>query len=135
MRSRFCIPHCLSLVILAPLFAVGCVTPVGHWTGDDLKPEMARDQFPLLRAESAAGKFVSADLRIQQDGSYSAQLNYSGRIENVMGKWQTKENRVTFTDQGGNSWAYGMKKPDDNTLLLIKGIKGTDVTLTLKKVQ
>ncbi len=41
---------------------------------------------------------------------------------------------MTFTDSQGNSFAYAARKVDDNTLQIIKGIKGTDVTLTLEKV-
>ena len=56
---------CLGAVVSS----VGCVSYAGRWSGNELKPEMARDQFKLLRPAHQAGKLVSVDLRLQQDGS------------------------------------------------------------------
>jgi hypothetical protein len=113
--------------------SIGCASLVGHWTGDELQPEMARDQFRLMRTEPY-GKLVSADIRIQEDGSYSADLNYDGNVEQSLGTWSLdKPNYVTFVDKEGKSYGYAVRRRDDNTIMLAKTIKGTDATLTLRK--
>jgi hypothetical protein len=108
---------------------------VGRWSGSSLSPEMARDQFKLLRPEGMTGKFVSADFRFQKDGSYTADINYDGKLESHQGtyKYDANKSMLTLMDKQGNSYAYAAKKVDDQTLQLVKGIKGSDVTLTLKK--
>ena len=117
---------------LVPL--VGCGLQ-GRYMGGDLRPEMARDQFELLRPDDMPGRFVEADLRFQQDGTFTAVVNYDGKLETHQGtfKYDQQVGKLTFTDNKGDSYVYGAKKPDDNTLLLLKGIKGSDVTLTLKR--
>ncbi len=108
---------------------------VGRWSGSNLNPEMARDQFKLLRPESVPGKFVSADFRFQKDGSYTADVVYDGKLTSYQGtyKYDANKSMLTLMDKQGNSYAYAAKKVDDQTLQLIKGIKGSDVALTLKK--
>lgn len=122
------------LCVAALLPASGCATLAGRWSGDDLKPEMARDQFKLLRPSEQSGRLVSVELRLQQDGSYTAELNYDGRIEQSLGTWKVDDNRyLTFVDKDGRSYGYSIRRPNDNTLEMLKGIKGTDATLTLNK--
>ena len=112
----------------------GCATLAGHWSGDQLEPEMSRDQFKLLRPIEQTGRFVSADLRLQEDGSYTAELNYDGRVEQSLGSWKLDDKGyLTFVDKLGRSYGYAVRRPDDQTLEMVKGIKGTDATLTLKK--
>jgi hypothetical protein len=112
----------------------GCVTLAGRWTGSDLRPEMARDQFKLLRPAEQSGKLVSVDLRLQQDGSYTAELNYDGKVEQSLGTWKYNDKGyLTFVDKQGRSYGYDVRRPDDQTIQIVKGIKGTDATLTLKK--
>jgi hypothetical protein len=112
----------------------GCVSLAGRWTGSELRPEMARDQFQLLRPTGQPGKLVSADLRLQPDGSYTAELNYDGRVEQSLGSWKLDEkNYLTFVDKQGRSYGYAIRQPNDQTIEMVKGIKGTDATLTLKK--
>ena len=112
----------------------GCVSLAGRWTGSELRPEMARDQFKLLRPTEQAGKLVSADLRLQPDGSYTAELNYDGRVEQSLGTWKCDaKGFLTFVDKQGRSYGYAVRRPSDQTIELVKGIKGTDATLTLKK--
>ena len=112
----------------------GCVSLAGHWTGSELRPEMARDQFKLLRPTDQSGKLVSADLRLQPDGSYTAELNYDGKVEPSLGSWKyDAKNYLTFVDKHGSSYGYAVRRPNDDTIELVKGIKGTDATLTLKK--
>ena len=122
----------VSIVILT----AGCDL-VGRWTGSSVNPEMARDQYKLLRAEDKPGKFVSADFRFQQDGSYTAEIVYDGKLESHQGtyKYDANKSMLTVLDKEGNSYAFIAKKVDDQTLQLVTGIKGTDVTLTLKKQQ
>ena len=112
----------------------GCATLAGRWTGNELRPEMARDQFKLLRPTDQSGKLVSADLRLQQDGSYTAELNYDGKVEQSLGTWKCDEKGyLTFVDKQGRSYGYAVRRPNDQTIELVKGIKGTDATLTLTK--
>jgi hypothetical protein len=112
----------------------GCVSLAGRWAGNELKPEMARDQFRLLRPADQSGKLVSADVRLQQDGSYTAELTYDGKIEQSLGTWKyDPKDYLTFVDKQGRSYGYAVRRPNDQTIELVKGIKGTDATLTLKK--
>ncbi|MBK9120680.1 MAG: hypothetical protein IPM18_13940 [Phycisphaerales bacterium] len=113
----------------------GCATLAGHWTGEALAPEMARDQFKLLRPAEQSGRLVRAELRLQDDGSYTADLNYDGRVEQSRGTWSmdSKGGYLTFVDTQGRSYGYAVRRPNDVTLEVIKGVKGTDATLTLKK--
>lgn len=122
------------LCLCAVLVLSGCVSLAGRWTGGDLRPEMARDQFKLLRPAEQSGKLVSADLRLQQDGSYTADLNYDGKVEQSLGTWKCDEKGyLTFVDKQGRSYGYAVRRPNDQTIEMVKGIKGTDATLTLKK--
>lgn len=121
---------CLSALVSLS----GCASIVGRWSGSELKPEMARDQFKLLRPTEHPGRLVSVDLRLQQDGSYTAELNYDGNVEQSLGTWKCNlNNYLTFVDTGGKSYGYTVRRPDDQTIQMVKGIKGTDATLTLKK--
>lgn len=113
--------------------ASGC-SIAGHWMGSSLKPEMARDQFPFLQLTDPPAKFVSTDLRLQQDGSYTAETNYGGQIHHSTGTWKyDNKGFLNFTDNEGNTFGYGMRKLDEQTIEIVRAIKGTDVTLTLKK--
>ena len=69
------------------ILTAGCDL-VGRWTGSSVNPEMARDQFKLLRPESQPGKFVSADFRFQQDGTFTAEINYDGKLESHQGTFK-----------------------------------------------
>jgi len=112
----------------------GCATLAGRWAGSELRPEMARDQFKLLRPADQPGKLVSVDFRLQQDGSYTAELNYDGKVEQSLGTWKYDDKGyLTFVDKHGSSYGYAVRRPNDQTIELVKGIKGTDATLTLKK--
>jgi hypothetical protein len=124
-----------GLLCLGTLLGLsGCVSVAGRWSGSELRPEMARDQFKFLRPTDQSGKLVSADLRLQPDGSYTAELNYDGKVEQSLGTWKCDEKGyLTFVDKQGRSFGYAVRRPDDNTIELTKGIKGTDATLTLKK--
>ncbi len=121
---------CLSAVVGSS----GCVSLAGRWIGSELQPEMARDQFKLLRPTDQPGRLVSADLRLQQDGSYTAELNYDGNVVQSLGNWKyAAKGYLSFVDKQGRSYGYAVRRPNDQTIELVKGIKGTDATLTLKK--
>ena len=122
------------LSIGAIVSLTGCSSLVGRWTGDELNPEMARDQFKLLRPEGESRKLVSADLRLQQDGSYTAELMYDGYVEHSLGTWKMERpDYLSFVDNEGKSYGYSVRRSDDNSIALAKSIKGTDATLRLTK--
>lgn len=126
----------LAICVLTALAAhcAGC-SIAGHWTGSDLKPEMARDQYDLFRPADMGGNFVSADFRLQQDGTFTADLNYGGKLVRSTGNWKLDGAKLNLTDSTGKSLVFFVKQPDANTMEVVRGIKGTDVTLTLKKQQ
>ncbi|MBN1967698.1 MAG: hypothetical protein JW910_23785 [Anaerolineae bacterium] len=112
----------------------GCVNLAGRWMGDELRPEMARDQYKLLRPTEQPGRLVSVDLRLQQDGSYTAELNYDGDIVQSLGNWKYADRGyLSFVDKQGRSYGYDIRRPNDQTMEMVKSIKGTDATLTLKR--
>jgi hypothetical protein len=122
----------LALAVLGG--SSGCATLAGRWTGDSLKPEMARDQFKLLVPAEKAGKFVSVDLRLQSDGTCTADVNYDGKSEPFVGTWKDDgKGFVNFVDKKGNTYGYAVRRVDDQTIEIVRSVKGTDVTLTLKK--
>lgn len=124
--SAFCLGLVTSLL--------GCADLSGRWMGDELQPEMARDQFKLLQPTAEAGRLVSADIRLQKDGSYTAEMNYDGNVVQSLGNWEYAEKGyLSFVDKEGRSYGYGVRRPNDETMQMVKSIKGTDAILTLKK--
>jgi hypothetical protein len=123
----------VGLLGLLVLVCPGCATLVGRWSGDDLAPAMARDQFDLLRPQGNTAAFVSAEIRLQQDATFLADLRYGTDLIHVSGTWKLNGERLTLTDQAGRAKVYVAKRIDDNNLQLITGIKGSDVVLKLKK--
>jgi hypothetical protein len=123
----------MGLLVLLGLVCPGCATLVGRWSGGDLNPAMARDQFDLLRPQGNTGNFVSAELRLQQDGTFSGDMKYGNDAVRASGTWKLDGEKLTLTDQAGRAKVYVTKRIDDNTLQIITGIKGSDVVLTLKK--
>jgi hypothetical protein len=112
----------------------GCASLAGRWSGNELQPEMARDQFKLLQPAEQPGRLVGADLRLQLDGSYTAELNYDGKVVQSLGKWTYAEKGyLSFVDKQGRSYGYDVRRPNDETIQLVKSIKGTNATLTLTK--
>jgi hypothetical protein len=125
---------CGWIGFVASLGLTGCATLAGHWSGDSLQPEMAREQFKMLVPAEKSGKFVSVDLRLQPDGTCTADVNYDGKMEQFVGTWKDDgKGFVNFVDKQGNAYGYAVRRIDDQTLQIVKAIKGTDVTLTLKK--
>jgi hypothetical protein len=121
---------CLSALVSL----CGCASLAGRWSGNELRPEMARDQFKLLRPTDQSGKLVNVDLRLQRDGSYTAELNYDGQVVQSLGTWKCDDKGyLTFVDKQGSSYGYAVRRVNDQTIQMVKGIKGTDATLTLTK--
>jgi len=94
---------------------------------------MARDQYDLFRPADSKDNFVSADFRLQQDGTFIADLNYGGNLTQSTGTWKLEGAKLTLTDRTGKALVFLVRQPDSNTLEIVRGIKGSDVTLTLKK--
>jgi hypothetical protein len=111
----------------------GCATLTGRWSGDDLAPAIARDQFDLCRPQANKASFVSAELRLQQDGTFTADIKYGSDLVRATGTWKLDGEKLSLTDATGRAQIFLVKRVDDNTLRIITGIKGTDVVLTMKK--
>jgi len=124
---------CLCLGAVVSL--CGCVSLAGRWSGNGLQREMTRDQSRLPRLAEQPDELVGVDLRLQQDGSYTAELNYDGMVEQSLGTWKCEDQGyLAFVDQQGNTYGYALRRPRDRTIqMVVKDIKGTDVSLTLKK--
>lgn len=125
-----------SVLVLSGILALaapGCATLNGHWSGSELTPAMARDQYDLFRPANAKTNFVSADLRLQQDGTFLADLKYGTELVQTAGTWKLDGAKLTLTDRTGRAQVFLTKRIDDNTLQLITGIKGSDVVLVIKK--
>ena len=129
LRGAYGVGVLALLVLVCP----GCATLVGRWSGGDLNPAMARDQFDLLRPQGNTAAFVSAEIRLQQDGTFLADLRYGTDLIHATGTWKLEGDKLTLTDQAGRAKVYIAKRIDDNNLQLITGIKGSDVVLKLKK--
>ncbi len=124
-----------GILCLAAMVSSGCATMDGRWQGSQVDPEMARDQFKLLRPDHEPGRLVNADLRLHNDGSYTAELNYDGQIQRSQGTWDYdhSERYITFVDEYGHTYGYSVRRPDDRTAELVKEVQGTDAVLELKQ--
>jgi hypothetical protein len=111
----------------------GCATIAGRWSGGDLMPAMARDQFDLFRPSDNTDNFVSAELRLQSDGTYMADIIYGEKLVRSAGTWKLDGRKLTMTDNSGRSQVFVARKTDKTTLTITTGIKGTEVILTVKK--
>lgn len=115
-----------------PLLA-GCASVKGHWNGRDVKPEMARDQISFFRPTGQTGNFVEADLRLQSDKTYVAEVNYGGKVTTFAGTWKFKKQTLNFTGSDGQPRVASARLKGDKTLEITESIKGTQVVLTLEK--
>jgi hypothetical protein len=131
MRSSALVRVCVAALLLGTLSACGGGVK-GRWVGSDVKPEMARDQFRFLVPANHVGRFVSADVRLQKDGTFNSSVVYDKEVTTVSGTWEFRDDVLTFRDEVGNSWIYGVRK-DGDELDLVQGIKGTDVSIKMEK--
>ena len=122
---------CLGAVVSV----CGCAGLAGRWSGSESRPEMAGDQFTLLQPADQPCWLVTADLCLQQDGNYMAELSYDGVVRQSLGNWEREDQGyLAFVDQQGNTYGYALRRPGDRTIqMVVKDIKGTDVSLTLRK--
>lgn len=119
----------LALLILMMLAPSGCPTMTGRWFVSDLSPAMARDQFDLFRPACERGNLVSADIRLQKDGTFLADMKNGSELVQVAGTWALDGQELTLTDQKGRAQVFFAKSTNDQTLHLITGMKGTDMVL------
>ena len=123
----------LALLVVSTALFAGCGASLkGRWQGAELKPEMARDQFKFLVPATTTGKFVSADVNLQKDKTFSASVIYDEKVIPVTGTWAWKDRILTMRDSKGQAYVYGARK-DGSKLKVITGIKGSDVTFLLEK--
>jgi hypothetical protein len=121
---------CLLTVLLG---TSGCATIAGRWSGSDLMPAMARDQFDLFRPNGNTANFVSAELRLQNDGTYTADIIYGEELVRSAGTWKLEGRKLTMTDNSGRAQVFVARKTDKTTMTITTGIKGTEVVLMVKK--
>ncbi len=127
-RSLRLIFACCTLALLT----TGCSLS-GRWVGSDLRPELARDDFDLFRPVTATANFARADIRLQEDGTFSADVVYGDEVTRASGTWRYEGNRLTLTDSKGNASVYNVEFKTANTIHLIALVEGTDVTLKLNR--
>jgi len=128
--------HCrigIVLLIMVAFASGGCATLNGRWAGGELDPAMARDQFDFFRPAGNKDNFVSADIRLQDDGTFMADIKYGASLIQNAGSWKLDGDKLSMTDQSGRAQIFVVKRIDDNTLNIITGIKGSDVVLVVKK--
>ena len=126
---RFC---WLSMV---PVLALsGCATLAGHWESTSISPEMARDQFQLIRSTNATGEFIQAKVTLNKDGRYVAEVSHAGGNSLTRGAWEYSIGRLMLNDDkfGEHSYAADLAG-NGKTLQIVQTIKGTDVVLTMTR--
>ena len=128
-RLRF---RWLSMVSVLALS--GCATLVGNWESTSVSPEMARDQFQLIRSTNATGEFMQAKVTFNKDGRYVAEVFHEGGNSLTRGDWEYLNGRLTLNDNefGEHSYAADLAG-NGKTLQIVQPIKGTDVVLTMTR--
>ncbi len=120
-----------------PIVAVivpGCATLVGNWESTSLSPEMARDQFRLIRSDNAAGEFIRARVTFDKDDRYVAEVYHQGGNTLTRGTWEYSNDRLTLNDDEFGEHTYVADLAGDGkTLRIVQEIKGTDVVLTMTR--
>ncbi len=126
---RFC-----WLSMVAVLAASGCATLVGNWESTSVSPEMARDQFQLIRSTNATGEFIQAKVSFNKDGRYLAEVFHAGGNSLTRGNWDYSNGRLTLEDNkfGEHSFEADLAG-NGKTLQIVQPIKGTDVVLTMTR--
>ena len=120
----------LILVALLP----GCADLSGKWTSVALDPEMARDQFLLLRPRGYRGDFLRAVINLRTDETYTAEVYYAGDLSFSSGGWSVLGDRLRLMDSEYGAHAYRIQVArDGGTLEIIQPIKGTDVRLIMRR--
>lgn len=117
-------------VIAISLFA-GCSVQ-GDWVYAGLEPEMAREDINLLGTSVYGNELTGADIRLDEDKTYTADIKYGEMAKIRSGTWKTDSDLITFIDNTGESYTYHYRLKD-NKLHLKKLIEGTEVVLTLER--
>ena len=122
----------LSIVITVA--ASGCATLQGDWESTSVAPEMARDQFRLIRADNATGEFIQAKVSFNKDGRYVAEVFHAGGNSLTRGNWDYSNGRLTLDDNRFGEHSYEADLAGNGkTLQIVQPIKGTDVALTMTR--
>ena len=111
----------------------GCATLVGNWESTSLDPEMARDQFRLIRSDNATGDFLQAKVTFDKDGRYVAETYYQGGNSLSRGTWEYANGRLTLNDDELGAHSYAADFGPGGTFEIVQPIKGTDVVLTMTR--
>jgi hypothetical protein len=112
----------------------GCAGITGKWTGSSMEPEMARDQFRLLRPDDHEGQLVKATISLKKDSTYLAEVFYEGGADVTTGTWKLTDNKLTLLDNKYGSHTYTVELGGNRKVLrIIRPIKGTDVALVMTR--
>ena len=122
------------LSMVAVLAVSGCATLVGNWESTSVSPEMARDQFRLIRSTNATGEFIQAKVTFNKDGRYVAEVFHAGGNSLTRGAWKYLDGQLTLNDNefGEHSYVADLVG-NGKTLQIVQPIKGTDVVLTMTR--
>lgn len=121
----------LSILLLG--MVSGCATMVGTWESTSLYPEMARDQFRLIRSDNATGDFLQAKVSFDKDGKYVAETYHRGGNSLSRGTWEYVNGRLTLNDDELGAHSYAADFGPGGTFRIVQPIKGTDVVLTMTR--
>ena len=120
--------------MVAVLAVSGCATLVGHWESTSVVPEMARDQFQLIRSNNATGEFMQAKMAFTEDGRYVAEAFHAGGNSLNRGSWKYLDGQLTLSDNEFGEHVYAVDLAGNGkTLQIVQPIKGTDVVLTMTR--
>ncbi|UCF33341.1 MAG: lipocalin family protein [Phycisphaerales bacterium] len=121
----------LSTMLIVPC---GCAGITGKWTASSMEPEMARDQFRLLRPDDHEGQLVKATISLKKDSTYLAEVFYEGGADVTTGTWKLTDNKLTLLDNKYGSHTYTVELSGNRKVLrIIRPIKGTDVALVMTR--
>lgn len=124
----------LLMVLAFGLLCGGCADLTGTWVSQGLDPQMARDQFRLLRAGGHQGDFLRAKLDLREDKTYVAEVYYATDMSFSNGGWQLVGDRLRLIDNKFGTQTVQVKVSRDGTRMdIIQPIKGTDVRLLMRK--
>ncbi len=123
--------YCLSTMMIV---LCGCVGITGKWISSSMEPEMARDQFRLLRPDDHEGQLIKATISLKKDSTYLAEVYYDGGADITTGTWQLTDNKLMLLDNkyGSHTFAVELSK-NGKVLRIIRPIKGTDVVLVMTR--
>ena len=125
----------IVLLVLSSVAVSGCGLK-GHWQSREIDPTVARDEYRPFGTVSPGGPFSRADVYLNEDQSYTADVYYGNEAVRSNGTWQKKDfkNEITFLPTTGSAYTYKYELKDfDSTLVLTREVQGTDVKWILKR--